>query len=704
MIGATRPRLEVLGAMTVREGEAVRSIRGRSASILAVLASARRSWLPWDVLAEEAWARDAPRRGAVHTAISRCRTTMGTGLAAGLESGPLGYRLTLDERGFDLVEFEARYREAVESEAAGRPADVVDRAERALGLWSGRPFANVDDSARVDAFCRELERRQLDLVDAGARAALAFGDGDRWVARLESSMTSEPLRQSTSLLLADCHRRAGNRAAAMRTLQTLRRNLRDVGLAATSDVEAAERRILADDPAGQPRAGLPPSFVLASLTSAKDHLAARRFRPALLEAERVISQQARLAPEGIAEAWVVVALACDALVRPVAVRHAVTEAVKAALEADASLTLRKALALAARATAPSEPNQGVVVALERADLEGEDETWALGAIAVNVACGAVTTAAVSAMEVAGRALRRAEDRSDDTLRMFAAECWLRVTEGDADLAAQVPVADRWADAVGFGTLNYAVAIAQRALRVVRTGDRTRYEADIERIERCGAAMGLSEDLAISMQMRASLLCAEDEQSEAAAMIEAAADLVSDHPVHQEVAAIQRWWLTLDRDPTTYLNDVEAVAALGRSPAYRAILAYTLFRADDAHGAATALDTVFDGTRLVLEPDGSFPTAAAGIAEVVVWLRDADRCQVVYDVLRPYAGQMLIAPGQAFVLGAADRFIGLLAAALGRPDEAIAAFDAAVEMERRMGFGRLASATEAAAAAVGVRLR
>lgn len=187
------------------------------------------------------------------------------------------------------------------------------------------------------------------------------------------------------------------------------------------------------------------------------------------------------------------------------------------------------------------------------------------------------------------------------------------------------------------------------------------------------------------------------------MIEAAADLVSDHPVHQEVAAIQRWWLTLDRDPTTYLRDVEAVAALGRSPSYRAILAYTLFRVGDVPGAATALDSVFDGPRLVIEPDGSLPTAVAGIAEVAVWLGDADRWQVVYDILQPYSGQMLIAPGQAFVLGAADRFIGLLAAALGRPDEAIEAFAAAVEMERRMGFGRLTSATEAAAVAAGVRL-
>jgi hypothetical protein len=695
--------MRLLGPVATYDGDVLSPLTGRSATLVALLVAAQRSWLDWDVLAEEAWTDGVPTRGTVHTAISRCRAALPPALAARLESGQLGYRLILGDGESDLDDFVALVKR-IDAAKAHDPADVVlAQAEQALELWTGRACANVLDSQRVSALATSLDRMRWDVTDSGASAALSVGLGARWCERLELVLAAESLRQSSAILLAECESSAGNQAAAMRTLSRLRRGLHEVGLVASPDLVDAEYRILVDEPVRELHPHTQQSFALPSLSAAQEHLRKHRFRPALLEAERVISQQTRLSLDGVAEAWLVVALASDALIRPVAFRHALTQAVQAAILADASLTLRRALALSARATAPGEPNQGIVDTLQTASLIGEDQAWADGAVAVNVACGASATSDHSALELAARVVRSAKKYSSPALSEFAAECWLRLTEGLPEVDEQRTMADWWVRTAAPDTTAFSVALSHRALRALRAGDSQAYEVDISTIEDFAATHGVAEDQAIAMQMRAALLLAQGERAAASTMIDGAADLVLDHPVHQEVAAIQRWWLHLDEHPDRYLADLRAVAELGRSPAYAAILAYTLLRCDDPDGAQVALDSMFVDGRFVVAGDSSYPTAVAGMSEVAVWLGSLDHVDEFVDRLTPYSGQILVAPGHAFVLGAADRFLGQLAMATGRSGEGTEALTRAHAIERRLGFRQPLAATRAVARSLGVSL-
>src|SRR6185295_16659891 len=68
----------------------------------------------------------------------------------------------------------------------------------------------------------------------------------------------------------------------------------------------------------------------------------------------------------------------------------------------------------------------------------------------------------------------------------------------------------------------------------------------------------------------------------------------------------------------------------------------------------------------------------GVSEV----GDLERAQTLYDLLTPYAGRC--ATMGVNILGPVSRFLALLATTLGRGAEARAHFDAALEMNERLG--------------------
>lgn len=484
----------------------------------------------------------------------------------------------------------------------------------------------------------------------------------------------------------------------------MRRSLADIGLTPGERVNNIEQHLLTTaDPPPDSIEPLPvmanTPFAAATVATAIAHLDASRFRPALREAERFLSQQVKHSNVDTAEAWIVCALASHALMRPIVVRHAVGEAVTAALAEGGRPSLRRALALTPLATAPNEPNQPIVSALEHAQLDGEDAIWAMSAIAANLICGATARSATSATELAAQALKLVDSESSPDLRAFAVECWLRVTEGEPGSKEQERVASRCLASLRSGAGPYAVLTTHRAQRSLRSCNREQFEADMAAVERLAAATGMAEDLAISMQMCAALLSADGERGESSAMIEAAAKVTVDHPVHQEVAHIQRWWLDLDDNPAKLLDNLTAFAGRGRSPAYLAMLMYTMLRVGDRSGATEVLDILLRSSESPLQRDGAYPTALAGLAETAVLVEATDYLSPLRDMLSPFAGEMLVGPGQSFIMGSADRFLGMLSAALGEGEQAIAALRKAEQTERRLGFSRLARATTEAAARV-----
>jgi tetratricopeptide (TPR) repeat protein len=73
-----------------------------------------------------------------------------------------------------------------------------------------------------------------------------------------------------------------------------------------------------------------------------------------------------------------------------------------------------------------------------------------------------------------------------------------------------------------------------------------------------------------------------------------------------------------------------------------------------------------------------------LAEACAAIGDRTRAAVLYDLLRPFAGQHLVTGPGAACLGAAARPAALLAAALERWDEALALLDEALDRNERLG--------------------
>lgn len=75
---------------------------------------------------------------------------------------------------------------------------------------------------------------------------------------------------------------------------------------------------------------------------------------------------------------------------------------------------------------------------------------------------------------------------------------------------------------------------------------------------------------------------------------------------------------------------------------------------------------------------------AAVARLAVAARRTDACHRLFDALLPFAGTNVVNAGAVTFMGAVSYYLGLLARALGRSDEAKAHLEAALEMHERLG--------------------
>ncbi len=123
-------------------------------------------------------------------------------------------------------------------------------------------------------------------------------------------------------------------------------------------------------------------------------------------------------------------------------------------------------------------------------------------------------------------------------------------------------------------------------------------------------------------------------------------------------------------------------------------------------AARALAESGRGAEALLEVDRLLPAVLAGagprwigavadLALVASFGAAPAAVQALYDTLRPYAGRLVVWGGANTVTGPVDDYLGRLAAALGRHDEARDHFDRAIAQEERLGALPWLAATLAA---------
>jgi DNA-binding CsgD family transcriptional regulator len=127
-----------------------------------------------------------------------------------------------------------------------------------------------------------------------------------------------------------------------------------------------------------------------------------------------------------------------------------------------------------------------------------------------------------------------------------------------------------------------------------------------------------------------------------------------------------------------------VRTTGGAAAWRPGLALVYSELGLADQARAEFEALAADNFASMPEDGRWVTSMAYLAEVCVFLGDADRAARLYAALEPFDGRNLIAPPNVACFGAAARHLGMLATAMKRWADAERHFEAALEMNRRQG--------------------
>jgi hypothetical protein len=120
------------------------------------------------------------------------------------------------------------------------------------------------------------------------------------------------------------------------------------------------------------------------------------------------------------------------------------------------------------------------------------------------------------------------------------------------------------------------------------------------------------------------------------------------------------------------------------PGWQTLWALILLESGNEDAARETFEHVAADDFSSIPRDGSWLGAMTYSSEVAVGLGDTARAQQLYDRLRPFADRNVVIGFAVACLGSTSRPLALLAASLGRHDDAVRHFEAAISMNERMG--------------------
>ena len=286
-------RFRLLGPVEVRAGEDWRGIGApKWRSVLAALLIHPGQIVSADTLIGELWRDEPPARAAnlVSIYVLRLRRLMDDPDGHLLVTRAPGYLLRVAGDDTDALLFEAMVRDGRRAFAAGDPEGAARRLTEALGLWYGRPLADVPPTPLVEAEAERLSELRLGADELRITAELALGGHDQAVAEVRRLLADHPLREGLWLLLMRALDGAGRHAEALEAYGQARDAISgQLGVDPGAELRQLHADLLAKDtaPAGVITAGavLPPGGttppVLGGLPAPPDPPGpTRRGRPA----------------------------------------------------------------------------------------------------------------------------------------------------------------------------------------------------------------------------------------------------------------------------------------------------------------------------------------------------------------------------------------------------------------------------------------
>jgi predicted ATPase/DNA-binding SARP family transcriptional activator len=231
-------RCEVLGGIRLAHEEHPVEVGSPSQRlVLAVLASRAGSVVASDTLVDALWGDHPPTtaRQTLRAYVSRLRRLLGDDLAV----RPDGYELALGADSLDSRCFE----ELLEAARTRPPVVAVAGLDTALGLWHGRPFAELADHRAVRDETARLELCHLEARELRAALLLELGEHAAAAAAARAVVEADPVRESAWAVLVDAQAMTSP-ATALETFREAATVLAEVGLDPSPPLRQAQRRAL----------------------------------------------------------------------------------------------------------------------------------------------------------------------------------------------------------------------------------------------------------------------------------------------------------------------------------------------------------------------------------------------------------------------------------------------------------------------------
>lgn len=240
-------QVRLLGPVDVTVDGASRAVRGlRRKAVLAVLALRRGEIVSTDWLIDVVWGDTAPLTAlnTVQSHVSYLRQVLGS--KAAIRARPPGYVLDLGDEGTDVEIAESLIRQGAH---AASSADRARHLHAALGLWRGRPLADVAGPIWLEEQAERLDGLWLQAKRALIEAQLTLGEHAQLLPDLDLLAHDHPLDEQIHGQLMLALYRTGRQADALSAYHQLRRTLRDdLGIDPSLALRDLETAILRQDP------------------------------------------------------------------------------------------------------------------------------------------------------------------------------------------------------------------------------------------------------------------------------------------------------------------------------------------------------------------------------------------------------------------------------------------------------------------------
>jgi DNA-binding SARP family transcriptional activator len=250
-------RFRDLGPLAVDRDGVPLALGGRRlvAALTLLLAHVDRVVSP-DALAEAMWgARTGSRSSStLDSHVWRLRNLVEPARSRGepasvLLREPTGYRLVVATDQVDSLWFAVLADETLGLLTDGQAERAVRRAEEALALWRGRPFAALAGEVWAEPIVARLEELRAQVQERHVEALLAVGDPERALVELVTAIGEAPLRERLWAQRMLAYHRSRRTDQALATFTDARRLFLDeLGIEPGAELRALHVRILDDDP------------------------------------------------------------------------------------------------------------------------------------------------------------------------------------------------------------------------------------------------------------------------------------------------------------------------------------------------------------------------------------------------------------------------------------------------------------------------